>query len=329
MARLSEYLKETRESKGMSIKEISEITKINPRYIKAIEEANYEVIGGDVYCKGFIRNYARSLGLDPEEAVRMYKEEKGEKKEETPKTEELEKLSRYEDRKKIKRAKKPVRWVIYLIALILIGVSGGLLFWQISHKQIPLQSSTVTQKEEVKPPTQKAEEKGKTEKIVATKPENTSTKQQETNTQEVKNSQEGKATQGAAVSNKKENAKQEASPPKSNQQKEEGIKEQKKKEEVTARVEEQKKAATEEKERSITLQGKVVAKTWVRVSVDGKVVFVGILNPPKEVSWTAKESIKIRVGNAGGIEWSLNGKDIGYFGKPGEVVTKEFSPKGE
>ncbi len=327
MAELGEYLKSVRENKGITIEEISETTKINPRYIKAIEEGKYEIIGGDVYCKGFIRNYARSLGLDPEEAIRMYKEEKGEKKEEKPKAEELEKLSKYEDKKKVKVAKKPIKWVIYLIALILIGVSGGLLFWQISHKHVTTQNTIVTQKEKTNPQTQNPKLISSTENTVAQKPANTSKNQPEASSSETKSSVEKKTPQSSKNQEANVNETLTSSGEKTEETKPAKQQQEEEKEENTQAKKQVKTTQKEAKE--ITLRGKVTAKTWVRVSVDGKVVFEGILNPPKDVSWTAKENIRIRVGNAGGIQWSLNGKDIGYFGKPGEVITKEFSSKGE
>ena len=49
-------LKEHRESKGIQIDEISEYTKINPTYIEAIEEGNFDLLP-NVYMRLFLRSY--------------------------------------------------------------------------------------------------------------------------------------------------------------------------------------------------------------------------------------------------------------------------------
>ncbi|MCG0276815.1 MAG: helix-turn-helix domain-containing protein, partial [Thermosediminibacteraceae bacterium] len=56
---LGEYLKYTRLSKNISLEEINKETKIRVKYLVAIEEGNFESIpGGEVYIKGFLKNYA-------------------------------------------------------------------------------------------------------------------------------------------------------------------------------------------------------------------------------------------------------------------------------
>lgn len=77
MATVGQYLKETREGKGLSFKDVEAGTSIRALYIEAIETGAYETVPGEVYLKGFIRNYANFLGLDGAALVRRYKEEQG------------------------------------------------------------------------------------------------------------------------------------------------------------------------------------------------------------------------------------------------------------
>ena len=56
-------LKEHRESKSIQIEEISEYTKINPKYIEAIEEGNFDILP-NVYMRLFLRSYASYLDAD-------------------------------------------------------------------------------------------------------------------------------------------------------------------------------------------------------------------------------------------------------------------------
>lgn len=64
---MGEELRKARESRGMSLDEVVEITKISRRNIVALEEGNTDHLPHPVYAKGFVRSYARLLGLDGEE----------------------------------------------------------------------------------------------------------------------------------------------------------------------------------------------------------------------------------------------------------------------
>jgi len=70
-------------------------------------------------------------------------------------------------------------------------------------------------------------------------------------------------------------------------------------------------------------------KCWVLVRVDGEEKLQGILNAGKEQSFQAKESIYIKVGNAGGIDISLNNKKQQPLGGIGEVKEKEYTNGGK
>ena len=62
-------LREAREARGMSLADVSEITKIRSKYLEAIERGEFAAIPGEVYLKGFIRNYADCVGLDGGQVV--------------------------------------------------------------------------------------------------------------------------------------------------------------------------------------------------------------------------------------------------------------------
>jgi cytoskeleton protein RodZ len=69
MASLGERLRAAREARGLSLSEVSEQIRIRTVYLVALEEENWRAIGAPVYVRGFLRTYARFLGLDPEEVV--------------------------------------------------------------------------------------------------------------------------------------------------------------------------------------------------------------------------------------------------------------------
>ena len=64
MNEIGDLLRRTREAQGLTLEEISDMTKISVRYLEAIESGDYSVIPAKVYAQGFIRNYANVLGLD-------------------------------------------------------------------------------------------------------------------------------------------------------------------------------------------------------------------------------------------------------------------------
>ncbi|GAA0461746.1 helix-turn-helix domain-containing protein [Alkalibacillus silvisoli] len=69
---LGQRLKEERESRSFSIEEISEQTKIQKRYLIAIEEHDWSKIPGNFYVRAFIREYAEAVGLNGEELIDEY-----------------------------------------------------------------------------------------------------------------------------------------------------------------------------------------------------------------------------------------------------------------
>src|SRR5215471_15145929 len=62
--RVSDQLREARESQNLSVQAVAEITKIRTDHIRALEEANYDVFSAPVYIRGFVRTYATILKLD-------------------------------------------------------------------------------------------------------------------------------------------------------------------------------------------------------------------------------------------------------------------------
>ena len=72
---IGDTLRAERERQNLSIKDIEKGTSIRALYIEAIEKGEYKTLPGDVYTKGFIRNYANFLKLDADAAVKQYNEE--------------------------------------------------------------------------------------------------------------------------------------------------------------------------------------------------------------------------------------------------------------
>ena len=73
--RIGAALKEERERQGLSLEDLEERTKIRTRYLRALENEDWDIIPGPAYVRAFLRTYAEAVGLDPEELVDDYREE--------------------------------------------------------------------------------------------------------------------------------------------------------------------------------------------------------------------------------------------------------------
>lgn len=73
---LGDILRREREKQGLSIQDVSNETSIRNVYIEAIEKGDYDSLPGDVYTKGFIRNYARALNIDSDSLLQQYNSER-------------------------------------------------------------------------------------------------------------------------------------------------------------------------------------------------------------------------------------------------------------
>src|SRR3989440_2753668 len=77
MSKLGEQLRAQRERKGITLEQAAGDTRIREKFLKALEDGDYQSLPGAVYTKGFLRNYAEYLDLDPEELVTLYNTERG------------------------------------------------------------------------------------------------------------------------------------------------------------------------------------------------------------------------------------------------------------
>src|SRR2546430_16733985 len=72
LASFGEELRREREIRGISLKEISDATKISKRLLEAIERNDHKTLPAPVFTRGFVREYARHLGLNADEIVNRY-----------------------------------------------------------------------------------------------------------------------------------------------------------------------------------------------------------------------------------------------------------------
>ena len=72
MSPLGETLQKARQARGVTLEEVSQETRISRRYLEALENENFGLLPAPVYARGFLRIYARFLGLEPAELMPLF-----------------------------------------------------------------------------------------------------------------------------------------------------------------------------------------------------------------------------------------------------------------
>lgn len=71
--KIGTYLRQHREEKHLTLQQAAEQTGIREPYLAALEEGDFHKIPGDVFIRGFLRNYGNYLGLDGNGLVEAYR----------------------------------------------------------------------------------------------------------------------------------------------------------------------------------------------------------------------------------------------------------------
>ena len=136
MGKFGDKLKREREMRGVTLDEIAEATKIGTRSLRALEEERFDQLPGGIFNKGFVRSYARFLGLDEEQAVSDYLAAQAEQ---PSKGDVLEKMAAQTEAARINEAAalggesgRANRLWITLAVVVLVGI-GGAGGWKYYH----------------------------------------------------------------------------------------------------------------------------------------------------------------------------------------------------
>ncbi len=111
---LGEVLRRARLEKGLSLDELTEVTKIQKRYLEAVEDGNFDMLPGAFYTRAFIKNYADHVGLDSSQLLAQYMQA-------VPRTE----IDHYANLKRTRpTVKRQIRWDGWLSKLLLFSFIG-------------------------------------------------------------------------------------------------------------------------------------------------------------------------------------------------------------
>lgn len=284
-------LKREREKKGLSHTQISQQTQLRPRFLEAIENEEWDLLPAPTFVKGFIRSYARVLGLDEERVVDLYREETG-----------ADDFSQEFVLPSIPQRKK---WPFVVVGLLflLAAVSAFYAWFMVSIDSkgaasttaVSVQSSPIGEKP-IAP-----DEQQKTEKGPLIEESALSTADSELT-----------AGVSAVIPETPEKPKTpEHTLPKPA---------------VTLIGAEEKpevkipSAAGEAEALKLQLKGHITERTWMRISIDGLKSKEYVFGPSDTPEWKAEKGFELLIGNAGGIVLEFNGKKMDNLGKQGQVV---------
>ena len=124
MGAFGDRLRREREMRGITLEEITESTKISRRHLEALEGEHFDQLPGGVFNKGFVRAYARFLGLDEDQAVADYAAASNEQ----PEPEDKFPLEIHEQPNRELNPRRSHLPLVFAIAA-LVGVLVGYAFW--------------------------------------------------------------------------------------------------------------------------------------------------------------------------------------------------------
>lgn len=129
MSELGQVLQRAREEKGISLDDVQRITKIQRRYLEAIERGHYHLLPGHFYARAFIKSYAEAVGLDPNHILSHFQSDLPSQ----PPQEQMERLRR----RRVAQAKEPLqagRWVTKTLFILFVVLVIGMIYTAILNR---------------------------------------------------------------------------------------------------------------------------------------------------------------------------------------------------
>lgn len=294
-----ERLKRERELRGKSLEEIAASTKIGTRSLQALEDENFEKLPGGIFNKGFVRSYARFLGLDEEELVSSYKEaEVSKQKQQMEKIQAASEMIAAEQ----PETRAPV-WLpfVVIVALAVMALLGWR-FWLSHHsgESWPERTTAAPAETYTRKPTTGASAIPSAAKSSRSSSEGSPGDQEQLGS-------------GVVPQGRREPAAQAA-----------GKRLEKITEESHSAVTDFANFATE----AVRVEIAATQACWISVTADGKSVTETVLKAGEKKSVQGKQLVIVRLGNAAGVRVSMNGKELPSLGKEKEIKTLTFTSAG-
>jgi cytoskeleton protein RodZ len=300
MESVGEFFRQVRETKGLTLEEVASKTRIRSDFVKALEDGNFAKLPDQVFARGFVRSYARSLGLDEEDAINRFAESAGSFYEKQGERERLRQRQVEEDRRR-RANRKAVAIAITAAVLTLIFL--------LSREQ---NSVMVSRPAPDAPLSAKKPQSGKDAQNVPSRPQ--------TENQRGSNTTKLPDPPPIAMSKPVEKPPVPSAAP-------------------APRTAESTPAPTlpagglsEGPLAGLSVDGPVGSDeplvldleatelSWVVVQIDAGSPQEALLRPGQRAQWKAQDQFLVTLGNAGGVRAELNGKPQRPFGPSGKVV---------
>jgi cytoskeleton protein RodZ len=292
MGAFGDRLRREREMRGITLDEITESTKISRRHLEALEGEHFGQLPGGVFNKGFVRAYARFLGLNEDQAVADYSAASNEQ----PVPEDKFPLEIHEQPDRDLNPRRSLLPLVFAVAA-LVGVLVGYAFW---IKSKPHNTESTESARQSLPASSETEPKAKE---AASAPATTSPETAKTSEQPVAPVTRSATPEVASVAKPTELRREAAS-------------------DVSPD------SPIPTKEKAFFVQVKAKEDSWVSIVADGKSVMQRVLTADKHKKIKAGKTLVLRTGNAGGIEVSFNGRSLGPLGNENEPRTLTFNAAG-
>ncbi|MYL33213.1 helix-turn-helix domain-containing protein [Pontibacillus yanchengensis] len=311
-------LKEAREAKNLSLEDIQKETKIQTRYLQAIEKGNFGIMPGKFYTRAFIKQYAEAVGLDPEA---LMEEHKGE----LPSSSEEEyvqytRLQRHKDEASNKGSAVMSFFPKFIIALMIIGIV--VVAYVFTQKALTgnEQSGTIDEQEagdEVS--YQKSDSESSSEDGSNDESSTDNQNSEDENNQE-KQSDKDKQNKNESEDTKEEAEQEEETPTSSLELVEKG----------SGSTPQSTFELTNAENVKITFEstGGAQAKSYLQVeNGKGKTYFAQNVSPsnsPQEFDLSSEDRVYIKVGSAPSLNIKVNGEKLEYPVDPNEYVFQKI-----
>ena len=307
MESIGEFFKQVRETKGLTIDEVAAKTRIRTDFVKALEDGNFAKLPDQVFARGFVRSYARSLGLDEEDAIHRFAQSAGAFYDKQVEKERLKVRQAEEDRKR-QANRKAVAIAIGIAILTLIFLLSREQPTLLVHRSssdlpasTPKRTTPPVPESQDLPPSQPTEPASsditasKTSKpseppVVATKPSVAETPEPAPS-----------PVTTASVAPK-------PTTPASSSMGSDG---------PLGGISLEGPAAAEGQ---LALDLEATELSWVVIQIDGGSPQEALLRPGEKATWKGQDQFVLTLGNAGGVKAELNGKPQKPFGPSGKVA---------
>lgn len=306
MESMGEFFRQVRETKGLTIDEVASKTRIRSDFVKALEDGNFAKLPDQVFARGFVRSYARSLGLDEDDAIHRFTQSAGAYYDKQVERERL-KVRQAEEERKRQANRKAVAIAIGIAILTLIFLLSreqSSLLVRRSSSDIPASGSKraapMTQESQDTPPSQQAESVPPAPSAPKTKPSEPAAVPAKAGEDNNPGPVTGPGSTASVVP--------ELTAPAPSSLGSDG---------PLGGISLEGSGATEGQ---LALDLEATELSWVVVQIDGGSPQEALLRPGEKATWKGQDQFILTLGNAGGVKAELNGKPLKPFGPSGKVA---------